>query len=655
QLPSEDAVKLNRQTAQQHFLADEEYPAIINDSTVLFVKSSYDQVPVFTIRRGLSEKKLRTMDVSIDHYFSYKNGRIVYASYRPDIRWGWKNYSDVKILDAVTGRQRSVTSHSKYFSPDISDNGSTIVAVWVGPTGGSVLHFLDAGNGSVVAAIPNPDHLFYTYPKFYNAKEIISPVRNRYGQMALAHIDGAKGTTDYLTPFSYNVIGRPFIEGDTIYFTASHQGNDRLFACAISDGKLLELKSPKLEGITGNYQPVASLNKLLWSRFTAYGYQLQELDKKEVSFENISAATFAAPLSDFSITALRNRVAPGSSSPIQTVVTNYSKFHRLVNFHSLRPLIDEPVYSLSVIGENVLNTLQSELFVSYNRNEQYKRLGFNSTYGAWFPFVSGGATYTLDRRSLYRNQRIYWNEWEVRAGANLPLNFSKGRIFTRLNTGADFIYNQPNFKGIFKDSLGNRSFGYVNTYLNFTNQVRQARKNIYPRLAQSLLLSYKRAIYNYNANQFLLAGSLYLPGLWTNHSLVLNGAFQRRDTLNQRSFSNSFPFSRGYSFENFYMMKKWGVNYHFPLGYPDAGFGNIVYLLRLRSNVFYDHTWVTNSKMRTSNFRSAGTEVFFDTKWWNQLPLSFGFRYSYLLDRDIYGGSGSNRFELVLPVNLLQQ
>ena len=638
-----------------HFLADEEYPAFINDSTVLFMKSSYKQLPAFTIRSGTNEKRVRVKDVTLDEHFSYRKGNIVYASSRPDLRWGWKSYNDIKLLDVQTGRQRSVTSHTRYFSPDISEDGATITAVKVDPSGASFLHFIDAGNGLLITAIANPDHLFYTYPKFYNAKQVITPVRNKYGKMSLALVDGSNGTTSYLTPFSLNVIGFPFILGDTVYFTSSYNEKDRLFACSITDKKLYELIPGELNGITGSYQPVVNNNKLMWSHFTANGYRLEEMDKKDLKWENISAETFDGPLYNFGVPGIDKNPAGSFSSADPLTVSRYPKSYHLVNFHSFHPLVDDPVYSFSLVGENVLNTLQTELFGSYNRNEQSKELGFNTTYGGWFPFVSAGATYTLDRRSLYHNQRIYWDELELRGGANLPLNLSKGRNLTYLNVGADFVYNQPSFKGRFKDSIGNQSFSYANTYLTFTNRIQQARQHIYPRFAQTLLLNYKKAISNFDASQFLITGSLYLPGLWQNHNLVLNAAFQQKDTLNQRSFSNSFPFSRGYSAENFYRMKKWGANYHFPLCYPDAGFGNIVYLLRLRSNVFYDHTVVTDFRLNTGNFRSAGTELFFDTKWWNQLPLSVGFRYSYLLDRDLFGGSGHNRFEFILPVNLLDQ
>jgi hypothetical protein len=45
----------------------------------------------------------------------------------------------------------------------------------------------------------------------------------------------------------------------------------------------------------------------------------------------------------------------------------------------------------------------------------------------------------------------------------------------------------------------------------------------------------------------------------------------------------------------------------------------------------------------------------FDSKWWNEVNVSFGIRYSRLLDKDVYGGKGSNRWEFILPVNILNQ
>ena len=641
-------------TKPVHFIADEEYPAIINDSTVVFMQTTYNKLPAFIIRTNDTDRKLRVRDYSLDNQFSYRNGMIVYASYRSDLRWGWKDYSELKILDISTGKQRSLTKNSKYFSPDISKDGSTIVAVYVDSKSNSELHFLDAGNGSLIKTVPNAEKLFYTYPKFYNARDVIAAVKNPAGEMSLALIDGAKGTTSYLLPFSFNVIGFPVIANDTVYFSASHDKLDEIFAYSLLDQHLFRVGLPGNKS-TGLYQPAVSAEKFYWSNFTAFGYTLKSVPKKEAKLENMSAGSFASALSDFGIASLEKNPAGNFSVSKEAPVSKYAASYRLVNFHSLHPLVDDPVYSLSLVGENVLNTLQSELFFSYNRNELSKQLGFNTTYGALFPYLSAGADYTFDRRGLYHGKRIYWNEAEFRAGFQLPFTLNKGRNFTGLNIGADYVFNKPNFKGVYKDSLGDQSFSYINTYLNFYNQVQQAKQHIYPRFAQSVLLSYKRAISNFDANQFLVSGYLYLPGFSQNHNLVLNAAFQQKDTLSQRSFSNSFPFARGYSAESFHLMTKWGVTYHLPLAYPDAGFGNIIYLLRIRANVFYDNTYVQDARKNSAYFRSTGSEVFFDTKWWNQQPISFGFRYSYLLDRDLFGATGSNRFEFVLPVNLLQR
>lgn len=106
-------------------------------------------------------------------------------------------------------------------------------------------------------------------------------------------------------------------------------------------------------------------------------------------------------------------------------------------------------------------------------------------------------------------------------------------------------------------------------------------------------------------------------------------------------------------------MYKWGVNYHLPLCYPDAGFGNIVYLLRVRANLFYDdtraHDFYTNANKFSATFKSTGAEIYFDTKCWNEALISFGIRYSHLLNNDLFGGTGRNRWEIILPLNIFNQ
>ncbi|MBC8034732.1 MAG: hypothetical protein H7Y03_11335 [Chitinophagaceae bacterium] len=643
-------------------VTDEEFPAYVNDTTIVYLRSSYKQIPAFTLRSGSSERRLRVKDISVDEQFSYRNKKIVYAAFRPDARWGWKNYGVINVLDLETGKQRTITSRTRYFAPDINEQGSEIVTVEVDIRGKSTLHLLNAKDGKIIRELANPESLFYTYPKFYTSTQVVSAVRNQQGEMSLALTDLESGATGYLLPFSYSVIGFPAIQHDTVFFTASAAGNDKLFAVDIKTKALSLISTPGRAERTGSYQPAVINNRLTYSVFTAAGFRLrtQELSTsmKPVSSEALTAASI------FKISALNKGMGNliVQSNDTGYSIRNYSKSFRLVNFHSLEPYVNDPDYQLSLLGENVLNTLQTELFFSYNRNEQYKQIGLASTYGALFPYITFGGNYTIDRRATFQasngsRYRVFFNQAQAYAGLQVPLNLSRGRRSNNLSFGTQYVFSNPEYRGFFKDSIGNRSYTYLNSFINLSSQIQVARQQIFPRFAQTLSLNYRNTLTRFSGNQFQASANLYFPGLSFTHNLVFNLGFSARDNNQQVNFSNSFPFARGYYSDNFYRMYKAGANYHFPLLYPDAGIGNIVYLLRVRANGFYDFTRVrdfVNRRLVTADFRSTGCEVFFDTSWWNEFRVNFGIRYSRLLDNDP-DGRGANWFEFILPVNLFSR
>ncbi|MBS1918225.1 MAG: hypothetical protein JST87_18295 [Bacteroidetes bacterium] len=645
---------------QKHFVADEEFPQFIDHEHIVFVKTTYRKIPAFVERNILTgkERVIKNRAISLDNYFSCKNGMVVYAAYETDARWSWRDFSVIHLLDLKTGIDKKISARTKYFSPDISATGDKVVAVNVRPDGKSELVILNSSSGEIENTIPNKDSLFYTYPKFYNEHQLISAVRNQLGEMSLAVIDDRDGSAKYLLPFSMNPVAFLSVQKDTVFFSATHNGRDDLFSFV--NDHLYQIILPVKNDETGNYQLAASDGYYAWNSFTAVGYTIHNSDKEHMQFREISATEFAVPLITQQVHSLEkdpadllNKISFGQYS-----VSKYSQSFNLFNFHSWRPYIDDPDYSFSLVSENVLNTMESELFAEYNRNEGYKRVGVDATYGQLFPWIDAGLNYTFDRNGLYRNQKVFWNEAQVNAGMSIPLHFVKNKTSTSLQFGSDVIYNKRYYTGFFKDTFSNKAFTYVDPFIFFSNQVQQAQMQIYPRFAQTLTLSYNRAITTFSGNQFLASGYIYLPGISYTHSLVLSAAFQQRDSLNNIIFSNNFPFSRGYSSENFYRMYRFGGNYNFPLAYPDWGFGDIVYFLRIRANLFFDYTkaldFFTNGARFEPTYRSVGTEIYFDTKWWNQLSISFGFRYSHLLDPD-FEGRGPNQWEFILPINLLSK
>jgi hypothetical protein len=640
---------------QNHFAGDEEYPQWIDGNSLVLVKSSYKKIPVFYIRNLVTgtDRRLRTKDISLDNYFSYRNGKIVYAAYEADVRWAWKDYSVLKVLDIHTRQQQTLTHRSYYFAPDISADGKSIVAVDVQPGGKAALHILDAGSGAVLKKLPNPQQLFYTHPKWYDRQTVVSAIRNSAGAMTMALVNIDNGSVEPLLPWSMHVMGFPTVQGDTITFTASYNETDALFA--LINKKLYRFAATANTG-TGNYQWSVKNDKAVYTAFTAAGYHLVQQPVTAASWQPVSNEEFTAPLFTYKISALQQDqpVPVDTSKPY--AITRYPKSFHLIRFHSWRPYISDPDYTFSLVGENVLNTLQTEIYFNYNTDEKFKEVGATAIYGAWFPYLTLGVAGTFDRKENDTPFNKTWNELNGRLGLQFPFTFTGGRYYRRLNISGGINRHEVNYTSLSKNRYDNKQFNFVDGSLSFTMQSQVARQHIYPRFGISLVSRYRTIVDKYDGFQWLSNGYLYLPGVARTHNLVLNAAYQLRDTIGDYSFSNSFPFSRGYLAINqrsIPAMWKLGVNYHFPLVYPDMGIASIVYFLRLRANAFYDYT---DLKLFRNNrhlqLRSAGAELFFDTKWWNEYPVSFGIRYSRLMDGELEG-LAPNQWEFILPINLL--
>jgi hypothetical protein len=631
---------------QKRFVSDQHYPQWISDDELVFLESSFSRIPVFYRMDLRSRKvtKIRTKGVSASTYFSANDSTIVYTSFVPHPRWGWKNYESVTIVDINSGREKRLTHGKRYLSPSISKDGSLIVAVNVETSGNNSLHLLNARDGSLVKEIIVKEPYVLTYPVFLSSDSLVCAIRNTEGEMALARISSVSGDLQLLTPFSMEVIAFPRVDSDTIFFSRSDGNQDKNFA--LVNGTVTQF-SPSISNLsTGSYHLAARNGRYAWTTFTSAGLRMFTGGGKFHADHTNNSNPFPLHVPDTKFNFVQT---PADTS---TPATKYNQTFRLFNFHSWRPYFSDPDYTYSIISNNILNTFQTELYVNYNRNERFKETGAQMLFGGLYPVLHAGASYTFDRSFTDTARTTTWNEFNGRVGAYVPWQFSTGAFNQSLNIGSSFNTKQVYYTGASKELYETKKFNYAELSISAANQQLRARQNIFPRIAQTMFARYRRIINNYSANQLLLNSSIYLPGLMRNHNLVMQFAFQRRDTLQQYVFPNNFPVSRGYPDIDFPRMWKAGFNYHMPLVYPDLGFANIVYLLRVRSNLYYDLSWVKS--LRTGNtfqLDAAGVELYIDTRWWNQLPVSFGVRYCRLLDADLLGIS-PNQWELVLPVDL---
>jgi hypothetical protein len=639
---------------EKNNVVDYLFPNFIGNDTILVTKKSYKKIPAFYLLIDKKEERLKIKNLGIDDYYSVNGGKIVYASFQSDPRWGNRDYSVIQILDIKTKKQQQLTFRSKYFSPDINKEGTEIITVNVHPNGTNHLTRL-SNTGAIIQDIPNLNNYFFTQTKYINATTAVSAVRNPGGKMALVTIDLTSGATGILTPFSFNVLGYPFVKGDTVFFTAMNKNADNIYAVLLKDKSMYRVTN----NLNGVYHPsVNDRGELVYHAFTAEGNRLVKTGAKYIAWDPVASADFTGTALDYTPRALAKEGA-GSLYKLQdkkNVVTKYRSTTGLFNFHSWRPVVNDPEYGYSLYSDNVLSNFSNTISYTYNYNDKSHTVGINSVFGGWLPLLSIGAEESFNRTvDTAIGKSIQFNSATVKAGVSVPLQFIGGRTNKFLNFGAGYNVEQYPYLGVGKNVFKNKAIDYVNGFFSFSNVGRMAKQHINPRWAQTFSFNYRDAFTYSESHKFVGHASFYFPGLFANHSLVINTAYQKRDTLPDL-FSNIFSYARGYQALSTRRMYKVGANYHFPVWYPDGGISGLVYFLRIRGNAFYDYNSAKarlNGVLTEIKSRSTGGEIYFDTKVWNSLPVTIGVRCSHLLDKDLINPTVKNKWEIILPIGLI--
>lgn len=619
------------------------FPYWLGKDSVLVLKKANNQIPKWVIMHGGKEKNVAVKDLSIDDYYRYKNGKIVYTGYSPDARWQWKEFNDIYVLDIKSGLRKKITQGGRFFSPDISSGGEKIVAVSVEPGGLSSLLFMDQMNSEEMKKIYAPDSVFLSYPVFGADATVVYVVARRSdGRSCIYEIDIRSKQWKLILNWIAKPISYLNFKGGNILFSVTRENRNEIWKLDVETKKTSALVSSPLGSYGADWNLVDE--RLVFSRPTAEGEQIYSTQISDDFLVHGSLGDANENLSDTSKISVKD-----------FTTQKYTALKSPINIHSWRPFYEQPEWSFTLYGENVLNTVQSTLEYVYNENENSHRVGAGMVYGGLYPWLVGGVSYTTDRRFSDSSRTIRWNEGNWNLGLRLPLNFSGGRYFRNLELSSRFNGVSYDYAAKNNVSPNDRSIYYIQNQFSVSIQSQQAIQHIFPRLAYAMRLQQRFAVGATTARQILWSQQLYLPGVFRTHSLVAGFTWQSRDTLRQYIYGNGFPMARGYQTFDFPRMWRYSLNYHMPLVYPDFGVGNIVYLLRLRSNVFYDAMSLKSLRTgRVTELRSTGVELYFDTKWWNQQKVSFGVRYSRLLDTRLFSTfRNPNRFEFIMPLNLL--
>jgi hypothetical protein len=632
------------------------FPQILDDGQVLALKSGLADISQYVLIDAQGKEKVIFKPGFFDPvWLSARKNLIVWSEFIFDKRWENRTYHDIIKYDLAKGTRTRLTRQKYLHSPNLSPDASKIAAIQVTPDNRFSLTLIDANTGKELNSFSHPENEFMLTPTWSEeGQQVIFILLGKKGK-SIAMIDLRTGTIENILPYSFKEISQPLKKGDYIFFHGIYSGIDNIYAFEIPTKKIYRITSSHF----GAFDPAISQDgkKMIFSDYSALGFNIEEMSLEPASWVPLEMVEDHSIKLYNELDKQEKGVINFDSFPKKDYsVKRYRKFPHLLNIHSWAPVnVNTSNYSLNpsiaLLSQNKLSTAVMQASYVYNYNERVGDITSSISYKALYPVIelstNNGRRANINYNQNEGSSYYTWREQNYNLKISQNLNFTRGkysRFVTLFGKGTyKNIHPGENDPATFK--TGEALAGEIGG--TFIRTIKAAVRDMRPKWGESLLINYRTKLagdFSFR-DLFSTQASLYLPGAFKHHSLLLSGVYQKQGS-GAYSFSSPVTYVRGFNrilgFHDFYRIS---VNYKLPLAYPDLKLGPVLYLKRIKANLFYDYGY---AKYRTVNrpYQSLGVEITNDINIFNFLaPLDIGFRYLYR------PGYKSSSFELIFGIN----
>ncbi len=561
-----------------------------SDHSMICLKKSLGSLPAF-IRidsTGREESLVRPGAIE-DAGFSVYAGKIIWAEHNPDIRWENRSTSDLFIWQENEKLTRRLTRNKRLSTPTFSKTGDYIACISEGKDGKSFVVILTVSDFSEIQRIPESEGSYYTSLGWgKDDSEIFAITTGPTGRW-LVRIDRKTGMVERVLDGGFAEISYPVFHDNQVYFIGPLGSTTGVYRMNTINGAVEKVVSHRY-GI--NYLTSAE-NRLYLSVHSPSGYR--------AAVSMIDSIHAVAALSDFELQEPVTRVIARADGedPIDftddrdtiSLSQPYRKASHLFSFHSWAPaFIDPDSYRINpgavIMSQNALSTLVAQAGYQYNKPQQSHAAVASATYSGFLPVVD--AEFRREYRRMesdgneVNNPMAYYSQ-KSKVQLYIPLNFSSG-IWSRRVIPALSILNNSRTTG---DLIGQPSFAAGGSLqLAFLRKI--SYRDLYSGLGFSMGINGSRTInrtmqgWNFSARVLC-----YLPGALRNSSLRILNSYT---SLNYPSLvDNPYPdFPRGHQAKNQTRYYSFKADYSVPVVYPDWSMSWLMYIKRIRTNLFFD-------------------------------------------------------------------
>ncbi|MDF9829766.1 hypothetical protein [Parabacteroides sp. PF5-6] len=631
------------------------YPQAIDDTTVVAVKSSLYDINSLVMFVNGKEKHLAWLG-SINSRLNLQDNRIYWTENVSGLRWTHENYSEIKQYDLATGKVTALTARQRYLSPALQPNGRLIAASRPTFNGENQIVLIDRESGTEETVFSLPQNAFAKELTFTDPHHLVAlTVDNRGLSLQQLHIETGEWQ-ELLPPTSVNITS-PVGHNGRLYFESGLNGTNNIYTMDMQ-GKISKVTSARF----GAFHPAFSANRLFFSDYQAKGYRIASLPLREIKAEAADIHTpYRFPLAEAIASQEGFNIDTAQLKPVRFEPKRYRKGSHLFNVHSWAPFyydVSEIMNAsasdftsvvkpgITLISQNALNTATTQAGWYYDNGNHHGRFAF--TYTGWFPVFDlkmdyGGKSVSMawtpndegkdvpqlrlgNRKLLETEMRMY-----------LPFNLTKDHYTHGFQPSVTYYLTNNRYQQY--DSREYRNFQYLLSELRYYRYRRMATRDILPRWGYQIRLQYLNSPFNSENYGSLYAARLttYWPGLMQNHSLMLRFGYQYQSVDDKVLFLPKRIMDKPRGYDYIYQTRQHlalKADYAFTVACPDWSLGSLVYLRRIRTNLFYD--WTRNQAKKDAGWitqSSAGLDLLFD---WNVIrmsyPLSAGVRLTQPID-----------------------
>ncbi|TAE41071.1 MAG: hypothetical protein EAY66_01645 [Sphingobacteriales bacterium] len=588
-------------------------PFLLANQSILCLKNSKIITPILTLISPKGKQKhLLRIGYQTEPNLHYANNMVVWDEYRSDKRFHQRSFNVINTYNINTQKYTQLTFKTRLFSPALSANAKTIVAVKVSTQNKFALVELDAISGKQINEYPNPQNFVLQFPRFDDLTQqiVVSAVSDK-GKTLLLY-NRADKTMQQILPWTGALIARPFFYKNEIIYKAHYNGIDNLYSVNLVSHKIKQLSNAQFGAFNGDI----SQDKLLFNDYQYNGYNIVAMPidsvyaKADTVFSNNFVEYFKPLLSQESNNNVLKNLPQTVYEP-----KPYKEISHLFYFHSIRPVssnnnfFDSSILGFNILSNNKLGTMAFKVGYQYNQAIQKSQYNASFTYAKYYPVI----TFNYQNRPLMGYAKtnsgvvpFYWRENYSQLNIQLPYtsNWLNQKLSMKLEAGTSYTQRyQISLKGTNLPMEIKFPLDYQYTFA--LNQSRSPR-DLAPRFGQNFSVGYSHLPFHTQKGTILFMRSqFYFPGLLANHSLQASFNMQNASGI----YRNNIDIPRASGFANIDAIGKIKntllLDYRFPIAYPDWQLGPLAYIKQVKGGVFTDFENLGNSKA----LRTYGLEL----------------------------------------------